>query len=208
MFRSVLMADSRLLLGLHAAIEREIRLLGQRIDELRDRESDYLIVDDCCDQTEELLGLAFVAAQGFITSVKAHVKRLPSQLGKPISIAIGPSILKLVPAPGNGKYTAVEVINGVANFWKHREEWSTKEESHSGRIRTVWCTDNGHSKATITLVTEIGLSAGSTGNLRKAAELLGVASSFSDLNPIRTALSEWAHAVYHRVLCEICEPTS
>src|ERR1035441_9402851 len=71
--------NSPVLDRLHKAIEDEIaesyRLLAET--ELTD-DSDGLdaLIDDECDQTEELLGMAFVAGQSFMTRIRTGIARL------------------------------------------------------------------------------------------------------------------------------------
>src|SRR5260370_32718145 len=60
---------------LHAGIEEEIRAAAQRTCDAEARcDPEYLdaVTDDECNRVEELLGLAFVAAQMFITRFRSR----------------------------------------------------------------------------------------------------------------------------------------
>jgi hypothetical protein len=61
---------------LHAAIEREIGASSRRMDRAKAKgDEEYLdaIVDEECDHIEELLGIAFVTAQTFITRLRIRI---------------------------------------------------------------------------------------------------------------------------------------
>ena len=96
-------------------------------------------------------------------------------------------------------YTDVQAINAIANYWKHQDEWPTREEKKAGRIATVWdaALMRPHERRNVEIVTDLGMSFGSTGNLRDAAKALGV-TEYEDLSPIRKRLRGWADRVSER----------
>src|SRR5208337_1103699 len=119
--------------GLHHAIELEIAKRVKRIDEAHasgNQEFDDAVTNDECSQIEELLGLAFVAAQSFITAVRARWTMIApvcrDEYAINFSFSIGPKgsgLLRESPVlPIGSPYHAVEVINAVANYWKHVDE--------------------------------------------------------------------------------------
>ena len=103
------------------------------------------------------------------------------------------------------EHTVIEAIDAVANYWKHSEEWSTSEVKRGRRLVPVWDAElkPGVQGRTIQIVTGLGLRPGSTGNLRQAAEALGV--EYDNLAPIRTTLHEWADALYERAAAEVSQ---
>jgi hypothetical protein len=200
---------------LHGAIEAEIEKSFLEIDEAKKKEDQDLmdiIVDEECDKIEELLGLAFVSAQSFINTVRTRtitlVKICEEDSGVRLKVAPEPLSLGILttdqPISSTSPYTAVEAIDAVANYWKHFEEWQTIEKKHGRRLVTIW---NAKSKRavqrrTIEIVTRLGLTAGSTGNLRHAAAALG-ATRYENLSPIRLILQKWAAALYKKTAAEV-----
>jgi hypothetical protein len=202
-----LAATSDIIDRLHRAIEKEITSASKRIESAaRTGDSDYAdgVTDDECELVEQLLGLAFVAGQTFMTSVRTRIVRLSvaceSQFGRPLTLGgnrgydtfkVGASM-----QAGSG-FTKAEVVNAIANYWKHQEDWPTGEEARGSRIVTVWDLTalRNNEKRTVEIVVGIGMLPGNTGNLRSAARVLGV-TNFEDLSPIRQELHSWAQTVY------------
>ncbi len=78
--------------NLHSIIEHEIVLSSRRIqDTSRSADESFheAVTDNECDPVEQLLDLAFVAAQTFITTVRGSIARLSqickNDLGSPLS---------------------------------------------------------------------------------------------------------------------------
>lgn len=202
---------------LHAAVEREIVLASPRIKQAaRSGDQWYLdaVTDDECDRIEELLGLAFVAAQTFITRVRCRIASLSDgckhELGRPLSF-VGDSkaygVLKIGDAmPGKSAYTEIETINAVANYWKHQEDWPTRLEERDDYLASVWDTAQMRSneKRTVEIVASIGMSPSSTGNLRMAAQTLDI-TSYENLSPVREKLRRWADAICEKARFEISQ---
>jgi hypothetical protein len=64
---------------IHHALEAKIARGERRLEGVkreRNEESYYWLVDDECDQLEELLGIAFVAAQPFISRIRTHLSSI------------------------------------------------------------------------------------------------------------------------------------
>jgi hypothetical protein len=53
------------------------------------------------------------------------------------------------------------------------------------------------------IVTDLGMAPFRTGNLRTAAEALGVKQGYENLSPIRAALKSWAEKLYQNVREEL-----
>jgi hypothetical protein len=151
------------------------------------------IVDDEASVVEDLLGASFVVCQTFITAMVSRVYRAHDvherlMPGQPLQTTAKNKwdILRFqMPTVGTSGYGAVELINGFANYWKHREEW----------VRSDWQAPRTQSqRGTIEVISAAGATEGSTGNLRTAAELLGN-SSYSDLQVFSDALGTWSEGL-------------
>jgi hypothetical protein len=187
---------------LHRAIEFEIATSSKQIRRAaKSGNEDFIeaITEEECLAVEELLGLAFVAAQSFITSIRTEVvivaKVYLREFKSTLSFAAHPKAydaLKLAPMLAVPKCSAVEAINAVANYWKHSEEWPLGDKKGGGRLREVWDVSGPQgNKRTVEIVSALGLVPNSSANLRKAAKALGV-KEFDDLSPLRQILSGWA----------------
>ncbi len=200
---------SAILDHLHRPIEQEIAAAFERIElAARNGEDEYrdAVTDDECALVEELLGLAFVAAQTFMTGVRTSIaalsKACENDFGRPLAFARQPKSFDVFnkgdPLQPGSPHTTAKVINAIANYWKHQEDWPTREDIKNHRSVTVWDpatmrTDN--EKRTLEVVTGIGMAPLSSGNLRAAAEMLGV-TDYRDLSPIRQKLKHWANSIY------------
>jgi hypothetical protein len=204
-------ANTDFLARLHFAIEHEIAAALERITNAeRGRDQNYLdaMTDDECEHVEELMGLAFVAAQSFITSFRTRLAMVAtickSELGillTGVTDAKGYEALKLGKSIGTAaSYTAVEAINAVANYWKHQDDWPTREERKDRHLVTIWdsASMRPNEKRTVEIVTDLGMLHFSTGNLRVSAKALGV-TRYEDFSPIRRTLRCWADELHEKV---------
>ncbi len=187
---------------LHRSIESEIAESIKRIDDAGTSNNDDFaeaVAEEECLAVEELLGLAFVAAQSFINAIRTELVAVANiyahDFGKALSFAPDPKIdaLKLSPTFAPTNVSIVETINAVANYWKHSEEWPLGEETAGGRIREVWniSTLRGIQKTSVAIAINLGLKPNSSGNMRTAAKALGIVE-YDDLSPIRQVLTDWA----------------
>jgi hypothetical protein len=200
---------------MHHAIERELRTVSKQFRKaaaIANLEYHDAVIDEGCERIEELLGMAFVVAQSFITIVRTGISKASeicaSNFGQVLSVASGAKAygtLQLGPKFGSGPHTAAEVINAVGNYWKHHEDWPTAEQPRAGRFATLWETNGmrGNEQKTVAIVTSIGLAYGSSGNLRTAANALGVYEPYENLSPVRDVLRTWAQDVYDKTRLEL-----
>ncbi len=138
-------AQSDTLERLHRAVEREIRAASRAIQRAtRNEDLVEAIMGDEILTIEELLGLAFVAAQSFITLIRTELIAVNNvhlrYLKSPLSFAgsNGYDALKLAPMLPAANCSEVEAINAVANYWKHSEEWPVSEAKSGTQVREVW----------------------------------------------------------------------
>ena len=186
---------------LHAAIEAEIRESDRTLSEAEDPYDEF-VIDEECSQIEELLGLAFVAAQSFLTRIRTRTDMLNAackrDLGSGFNFIRSPKAYDVFvlgdPLNTTAQISKVQVINAVANYWKHSDEWTKGDLKKGRRIGAAWDTTQMRpvDKRTVALVSAIGLvSLASTGNLRRAAKALGVSRDHK-LRPLREPLYKWA----------------
>ena len=189
MFRTL--TESPVLERLHNVLEAEIRVVQESINETSEQYE--AAIDDGYELIENLLGMSFVSAQVFITSVQSEINAISklciSRYGNELPIAQKQSLFKLGPSLGaRTAHSAIEVVDGVANYWKHGDQWETEKGG------SIWTT-NRHNLRTVEIVNSIGLLPSSTGNLRKAARMLDV-TSYDDLTPVRAVTCSWAKKAY------------
>lgn len=203
----------RTLERLHHAIEAEIASGIQSLLEAADSEAEGTdaLIDDESEKVEELLGLAFIAAQSFIARIRILMLKLNNvcieDFGAPLTFIPNRNASDIL---GSGKrlidcpdVSAVEAVHAVGNFWKHSDEWSTCEVKKGKRLETGWdLKPNSREQLTAKTVAALGIVRGSSGNMRRAASALGVLE-YGDLRPIRLILHDWANELYRRAKGEI-----
>lgn len=200
---------------LHVAMEKEIAMSSQRIKRtIGSGDDSYIeaVTDDECDQIQEFLGISFVVAQTFVTRIRSHVADLSEgckrDFGSQLSFIDNVKaydVLKIADRiASDSSYSIIEAINAIANYWKHVDEWPTVMEEESDSIVRVWDTTKMRrsERLTVKIVCSLGMSANSTGNLRSAAEKLGI-KSYEDLLPIRNKLKYWAENLYKKAYEEV-----
>ena len=171
-------------------ISDAIRAAGDRADRV-DADDPWgdAVIDDECDLVENLLGAAFIACQTFIAAVVSAAMRLHKHKvkeGSPVSadLAKKATLLRLgTPIDGRG-VTDVELLDALANYYKHRSEWRLSD----------WAHPSGRKAATIAVIKRAGLDAGTTGNLRVGADVLGN-PAYADLQVFHEQLRAWASHV-------------
>jgi hypothetical protein len=136
-------------------------------------------VDDALDHIENLLGIAFIAAQTYITGTVADANHLldsgnrlaKEQLAKNYSDEL----------PGT-TVTKIELIDAIANYYKHHDEWDTGSAT-------------GRNQRTISTLRGAGIIAEDDFPCRRAAEILWANNDSSDLRPLLSLISDWRQAV-------------
>lgn len=99
--------DLAFLRDLFTLLDARLTNLQKRIDECPDPDGMGL-----CDEGEYLAGLGFVACQRYLASTYGQ-----HRLKKELALAMGPR--------HHGGQSFVSIINAVANYWKHVDEWDT-----------------------------------------------------------------------------------
>jgi hypothetical protein len=155
------------------SIDQSIAASSRAIEEAVDNgDDDYAtsVADDECDLIEALLGIAFVAAQTEITATTARVKSLHERFQRDfphsnLTTTTGrkADILRDANPVIKPPYTAVEVLNAFANFFKHADEWDAE-----------WRAGTLQQQQTISVLRAAGAVPLSTGTLRTGATALGL----------------------------------
>lgn len=177
------------------ALSDAVRESSRRIDKVQ-KSDDWLyvdaIVDDECDFTEQLLGAAFVVAQAKITEIAAKLQKLHHSFGQQTQTTDGRKIEILDRRPptqitgvSGASYSIITAINAFANYFKHNDEWPYS-----------WAEAGAASRATVWTVLDLGLSEHSTGNLRRASEVLGNGAPYTNLVVLRDVVEAWGRALH------------
>ena len=82
------------------------------------------------------------------------------------------------------EFSQVQVIDAFANYFKHRDEW-----------RADWNSLPQKSASTAQIISAVGASQGSTGNLRAGAEVLGNAA-YTNVTVFIEILNNWRKNLY------------
>jgi len=176
-----------------AALGEGVRRCSKRIEDADATGADEYadaVTDEECDVLETLLGSAFTVCQTHIAQVVADVHKLHKMAASPRDGNQGvklrtttkdkPDIMrhKCSQVPGTS-VTVIEALNALANYFKHRDEWPGD-----------WTTATGQTAKTILVIKAIGLTQGSTGNLRRGATALGN-PDFDKMNVFANLLEDW-----------------
>jgi hypothetical protein len=191
--------------AVHKSIEQGIAGVESRITTLPEEPKDEgeeawkeTVIEESGILVEGLIGVGFVVVQTYITAIRADIRRLGQsyerERGSQPTFAVG-DLLEAGPKFADTQYTRIDLINAVANYWKHHEEWSAD-----------WDKLTGLQKRTAVRMQALGGSPGSGGNLRTAAMTLGMLSTFSDFGPVRTEARRWAGELYGAAESEIKAP--
>jgi hypothetical protein len=164
---------------------------GKVIERARASGDEYYldsVADDEADVVEGLVGAAFVVSQTQITGVVSSIKRLvrrASNDGHTLTSCSGTKegILQMAsPTIGTTAVSRIQVIDAMANFFKHHDEWTVP-----------WSSLAPNQKRTADIVVTVGGSEGSTGNLRTGLDALGI--DYDRLDDLHDEISTWARTV-------------
>jgi hypothetical protein len=155
-------------------------------DFVAETESDYL---------EEIIGASFLVLQAKIRRVKEAFAKLGKHMEPEIGAAI-PELRKDVAVKIQGPYkgtgdSLVQLIWDVGNYYKHRDEWGAAV----WKPAPIGSRDGlRQARATRASVERIGITRGSTGNLRTAYEFFGI-DPYSKCEELAEEVQSWAKEV-------------
>ncbi|MCP2519525.1 hypothetical protein NLC26_00340 [Candidatus Aminicenantes bacterium AC-708-M15] len=175
----------RALLSLSEAISDCISAIN-RAEKSGDQEYLDVVVDEETYYIEEFLGIAFVVCQTDITYVVSKIKSLHKYCKESVKVELtstdsskenimklGSKFLHQTP------YTAVQVIDAFANYFKHREEWNLS-----------WESPHKNARKTIKILRAVGASPFSTSNFRMISKKLGN-KNFDNLMIFSDIIQDW-----------------
>ena len=173
------------------ALNVGVRKSAQRID--RAPQDDDAFIMDETQIIENMLGTAYVVCQNEITAVVQAALRLDDAAKASVflgsrSAERGSSVRALGPK-FDEKFSKVEVLWHLGNYFKHRDAWDP----------VTWDGANGFTKDAITAA---GLKPGTSGNLRKGAEALG-STEYSDMDLCQEAIRSWGADVRKHILARL-----
>jgi hypothetical protein len=134
---------------------------------------------------ESLVGTAFVVAQTHITGIVSAIIRLHEANRSQLTICDGkrPGILHLAsPQVATSGFNRIEVIEALANYFKHGDEWTAP-----------WSALKGRSASTVKVILAIGCKANGTGNLCHGLKVLGIDQDLLGL--LYREVAAWGKAV-------------
>ncbi len=93
-------------------------------------------IDDALDMAENVLGLAFVAAQAYITGTIGMWTRMP-QLAQ--SVNKHDSVKSFGEPLSGSPVTDIQLVDAAANYYKHHDEWHdyAKPGPHTRTVRIL-----------------------------------------------------------------------
>jgi hypothetical protein len=169
------------LVTLGEGIRKSVRLIN------RAPEND-LLVDAETDFIENMLGTVYVVCQNAINAVvQASLEDVPDKelFGSGTRKNVESKVRALGPR-FNRKFSKIEVLRQLGNYFKHRDEWHP----------ISW---KGASSWTLKAIKAAGLRPGSSGgNLRRAAEALGN-SDYSDVTLFVEIIRAWSEDVRKQI---------
>jgi hypothetical protein len=126
-----------------SSVRQILSALSQGLDANAQKFDDGGDVDDALDYEDDLCGIAFVTAQAYITGVVADVKALR---GVRSSISKHELLKLFNPIVADTKLTRMQLCDAMANYYKHRDEWSDWADPAARRttelLRTAGFTDS------------------------------------------------------------------
>jgi hypothetical protein len=157
-----------------SAVASGIRAAEKRINSGGEEVAEYEV-----EIIENLLGVAYVTCQPQITAIVQAVLRSPGH-------GLNARALRDRGPRFDGSYSRVEVLWGLANYFKHRDEWS----------RDTWTNPpNKMTEHTVKVITAAGLECS---NLRTGAEALGN-TAYSDVGVFQEIIRAWSADVREHI---------
>lgn len=180
-------------------ISRSIEQSAKRIESAEDSGiQDYLdaVIDDETFLIENLLGIAFVICQHYITFIISNVKRMHDMASRSSTSLTTTSenkkdILRFGEHIDGSEFTKVQLIDALANYFKHQDEW-----------KGAWEKLKGKQKDTASILQSAGVKQFSTGQFRDGARTLGN-ETYSNFAPVLSVLKDWGDNVMADYLAEL-----
>ncbi|HVB57664.1 MAG TPA: hypothetical protein VNE63_14745 [Candidatus Acidoferrales bacterium] len=167
------------------AIHEEVAWIGSSAA-TSDKGDENPLVGMACEAIENLLGLCFVICQVFITDVVSvcYGIRLLAEGEPPKKKDLLATCSTRV---SRTEYTQVQATDALANYFKHRDQWPSKEWPRKAP-----------SKYTAQVISALGNKPGSTRNFRTGFEAVVGDSAYSDVARLGEVVENWAAGLRNR----------
>jgi len=178
-------------------IEEAIRASFLRMEDADDgSEFADIVEEEEADVVENLLGAAFVVCQARIAKITTRFVRLETACGAPLPG--GPHkkhtvVRRQSPTVGATTYTTVELINHVANYYKHHSEWHRPWSAIADPM----------TKRTRDAVISLGADEAAIGNMRRLTRELTGDDDLSNLEPLVEAVVTWGHRLRDEIAAHL-----
>ena len=140
---------------------------------------------DALEDSEWILGVAFIAAQTYIIGTWADINGILTESNSAIKRVSKENLLLLdVNWIANG-VTRIQLVNAIANYQKHHDEWEG------------WQID-GKNQATIDILKNCGISKDTEFPCYTAATLLWPDSRIGELSYLLGLLEDWRERVFRK----------
>lgn len=133
---------------------------------------------DAAEHIENLLGIAFVTAQTYITGTVSDIPKLTSSSSTPTKRQLLQDFSEEIPG---SNITKMELCDAIANYWKHQEEW----DGWSGTPKN---------KRTLEILRGIGIEESENFPCQKVADVLWP-GGWQNLEQLLGLISEWRQRV-------------
>jgi hypothetical protein len=148
-------------------------------------ENDHYDGVDALEDSEWILGIAFIAGQTYLTGTWADLNVILVEKG--VKESLRSSLLELdVHRIGHG-VTRVQLVDAIANYHKHHDEWDRWQIDHKN-------------KTTIEVLNRCGIDERTEFPCYTAATLLWPESRIGALSYLLSTLEDWRARVFRQYL--------
>ena len=164
-------------------LDELFRALTAAIDNISERikKDDYFDETFALEHLETILGIAFIAAQTYIAGTVADINAIlgkSKQLKRDQLLALDVVFIK------NGT-TRLELIDAIANYHKHHDEWETWQPK-------------GRNQRTINILNECGITEETEFPCYSAATLLWPETKLGEFRYLLSVLVDWRERVFRK----------
>jgi hypothetical protein len=165
---------------LYEALSRVIHDIGQKLEE-----HGHYDGIDALEDPEWILGIAFIAAQTYITGTIADLKAVLSQSSSDTQKVSKKTLLLVDVISIADGVTPLQLIDAIANYQKHHDEWED------------WQVDDKN-RSTIEILENSGINKDTEFPCYKAATLLWPESRVGELSYLLNLLEDWRSRVIRK----------
>jgi hypothetical protein len=167
------------------SLSQGLKSVEYDLDEAEQSSELYFDADMALEHADGLFGIAFVAAQTYITGVVSDANKV-AKLG--IQLKKNQLLKDYSDFLGGLTITKLEFCDAMANYFKHHDEWAH------------WSSGTGQNQKTIAILRTAGIREDDSYPCVSAANIL-LSEDNWDLAPLLLMLSSW-----REVVIEACKP--